>query len=109
MVNSSQADFVPFSPKSGEPSTVDGYSPPEGTGSVSHEINRLGGPQMSYADALAGRPTSDVESQSNGERKPLLQKKRKDKSKSRGGGAQMRRSTTNESVSCQAQISRLAF
>ncbi|GAA5995701.1 hypothetical protein JCM5350_007125 [Sporobolomyces pararoseus] len=95
--NFARATAISQSSAAREPSTVDGYSPPEGTESVSHEINRLGGPQMSYADALAGRPTSDVESQSNGERKPLLQKKRKDKSKSRGGGAQMRRSTTNES------------
>jgi hypothetical protein len=53
---------------------------------------------MSYSDVLAGRTATDVESQSNGERKPLLRKNRKDKSKTRGGGAQMRRSTTNESV-----------
>ncbi|GAA5832796.1 hypothetical protein JCM3766R1_007046 [Sporobolomyces carnicolor] len=81
-----------------DPSVVDDIPPPQGTEPVSHEVNRLGGARMRYSDVLAGRtPPGDVEAQSNGERKPLLQKKQKVKSKQRGGGAQMRRSTTNES------------
>lgn len=85
---------------------VDDIPPPQGTEPVSHEVNRLGGARMRYSDVLAGRtPPGDVEAQSNGERKPLLQKKQKVKSKQRGGGAQMRRSTTNESVSFERILS----
>ncbi|GAA5873520.1 hypothetical protein JCM16303_001153 [Sporobolomyces ruberrimus] len=78
--------------------------PSELTESVSHEINRLGGPQMSYSEVVSGRieEGGDIESRgtATGERKPLLQKnknKKLDKKLLRPGGAQMKRTTTNES------------
>ncbi|GAA5894874.1 uncharacterized protein JCM6883_002240 [Sporobolomyces salmoneus] len=80
-----------------EPSSHDETTPPEGTESVAHEIDRLGIPRRSYADALSGRTENgDVESQSSGERSPLLRVMSRDKGKPRGGHP-MRRSTTNES------------
>ncbi|GAA6008649.1 hypothetical protein JCM11491_003382 [Sporobolomyces phaffii] len=77
------------------PSTAS-EAPPVGSESQSHEVDRLSAAPVSYSDIVAGRSGGgDVESQTDGERKPLLT--RKDKRGLRAQASSMRRSTTNES------------
>jgi hypothetical protein len=92
-----EEEKLTFYVRPGDPSILEEI-PPEGTESVSQEINRLSGAPLSYSGAVSGRRRDgDVEAQSNGERKPLLRKNVK--RSLRVEASQMRRSTTNESVS----------
>ncbi|GAA5924240.1 uncharacterized protein JCM15063_005580 [Sporobolomyces koalae] len=82
-------------------STSSSASAGEVTESVSREIRRLSGGQLEPPEVpLATRRNEDLESQSSGERKPLLKKKKQKKGSQPGrgpGAPKMRRTTTAES------------